>query len=88
MGGEPVPVSLDSVVDALHFDDQGSPFVVEWTAVGLLVRSAKPPVDALKELGYRQKQKVAKQFDIRANQSEEDLEEELQPYVEQLENKI
>lgn len=88
MGGDARPVTVESVPDAKHYDQQGDPFRVEWTALGLIVRSAKPPLDTLKELGYRQKQRLAKQFDIQANQTEEDLEDDLEPYVKELEDKI
>lgn len=88
MGGDARPVTVESVPDAKHYDQQGEPFRVEWTALGLIVRSAKSPLDRLKELGYRKKQKLAKQFDIQANQTEEDLENDLEPYVKDLEDKI
>lgn len=88
MGGEPRPVDIESIPDAQHFDDQGSPFEVEWTAVGMIARSAKPPLDAFKELGYRQKQRIAKQVGIQANQKEDELEDELGPYVKDLEDQL
>ena len=88
MGGDARPVTIESVADAKHYDQQGDPFKVEWTALGLLVRSAKPPLETLKELGYRKKQKIAKEFGVQASQTEDDLEEDLEPYVKELEDKI
>lgn len=70
--------------DALHFDRMGSPYEVVWTGVGKVARSGKKPLKSLKKMGYRQKQSLAKEFGIKANQSEDDLEDELRPVVEQL----
>lgn len=83
-GQEPRPEVIDNVDDALHFDRMGSPYEVEWTGVGKVARSGKKPLKSLKKMGYRQKQALAKEFDIKANQSEDDLEDELRPVVEQL----
>jgi hypothetical protein len=88
MGGDARPVTIEKIADAKHYDQQGDPFKVEWTALGLIARSAKSPLETLKELGYRKKQRLAKQFDIQANQTEEDLEDDLEPYVKELEDKI
>lgn len=88
LGGDPRPINLESIEEAKYFERKGDVYEVEWTVLGLLAKSAKPPVDALTDLGYRQKQKIAKRFDVKANQKEDELEEELKPYVEELENQI
>ncbi len=83
-GGDASPVELDNVRDAEKFEKIGGPYTVEWTSVGKVVRTTEGPLESLKEIGYRQKQKLAKEFGVKANQSESDLEEELQPVVEQI----
>lgn len=79
--------SVEEVEDALFFDDRDS-FVVSWTPAGLIARATHGSIESAKEvlssLDYRQKQKLAKDRGIKANQSEEELEEELQKAVEQL----
>lgn len=81
--------ATDSVEDAEFFDDKPN-YNVDWTTVGMLARryadgysSAKK---ALSEMGYRQKQKLAKAAGVQANQAEEDLEEELEEFAEQLQH--
>lgn len=88
LGGDPRPIAVDNIEDAKFFDSKSETIRVEWTAIGVVARSTKPPLDALKDLGYRQKQRLAKKFDIRANQKEATLEEELEPYVKELEEQI
>ena len=84
-------VSVDNVEDAVYFDENDS-FAVQWTPAGRIARAARGPVssvkDVLSRLDYREKQKLAKDSGIKANQSEEELEAELQETVEQLAEQI
>jgi hypothetical protein len=81
-------VSVDNVKDAEYFEGCEG-FAVEWTPTGRVVKATYGPVSSAKkvlkeQLGYRDKQKLAKERGIKANQSEEELEEELEQVVEQL----
>lgn len=85
--GSSVPVH--NVDDAQFFDEEkGEIYEVDWTAQGRLMSEVKDDVsdakEALKSLGYRQKQTLAKSFGIKANQTEDELEEELQEVAEEL----
>lgn len=80
-------VPVETVEDAAYFDDHES-FAVEWTPAGLIARAtsgaASSVKEALKSLDYRDKQKLAKENGIQANQSEEELEAELKEAAEEL----
>lgn len=85
-GGRKDWVPVGVLEDAAYFDDHES-FAVQWTPAGRIARAASGTVDGAKsllsKLGYREKQQLAKDHGIKANQSEEDLDEELQEVVEQ-----
>ncbi len=85
------PVPVGSVEDAEMFAGL-EPFTVEWTIHGQLARQVGDEVgsvsEALSTFGYRQKQSLAKTLGIKANQSEEDLEEELQEEVDSLQEVV
>lgn len=78
---------VTEVQDALAFDDVGV-LSVEWTPLGELAKHTEGPADeaaaALAQMGYRAKQQVAKSLGVRADGTEEELEERLQPEVERL----
>lgn len=86
-GNSDSAVGVESVEDALYFERKGV-FEVEWTPLGQLVRQTDGPVteaeSALANIGYRQKQKMAKSLGLKASGSEEELEERLKPEVEEL----
>ena len=71
---------VSELVDVRYFEEANG-YTVDWTAHGklkdVLARDEDSPKDALKEFSYNAKQSLAKGFGIKANQSEEDLEEEL-----------
>lgn len=83
MGGKSRPLTVENVEDVRTFDNNDA-YDVNWTVLGRIATSTKEPVEALRDMGYRKKQQLAKQFDIRANQSADSLEDELQPHVEEL----
>lgn len=76
---------VDEVEDAKYFDQHES-FAVKWTPAGRIARAANGTIesakDVLDEMGYREKQSLAKDHGIKANQKEEDLNAELQEVVE------
>lgn len=84
-------VPVESVEDAAYFDDHQS-FAVEWTPAGLIARAtsgaASSVKDALEALDYRDKQKLAKEYGIKANRSEEELTEELNEAAEELAQQV
>lgn len=81
--GRPKPI--DNLDDAR---EMAKGFEVDWTLHGEIARrtdgSLEQAREVVSEMGYRQKQKLAKTVGIKANQSEEDLEEELKEQVEGL----
>lgn len=89
MGGEPTPVEVNSVRDALEFAKQDV-FDVDWTVQGEVARrvgtKASDASEALSELSYRQKQKLttALGLNVKGNSKEEDLEQALEPAVEEM----
>lgn len=85
------PPEVSSVSDAEFFEEKPN-YVVEWSAVGTLTRKYSDDYESMKEaikdLGYRKKQDLAKSLGIQANQSEDDLEEALEGYAEQLQHQM
>lgn len=85
----PIPTDIYSVEDAEWFERQDV-YEVEWTSQGKLARKIGGHVDnakeALEQLGYRQKQKLVKAYEvnIRANAGEEELDEALEPIAEEM----
>lgn len=79
--------AVDSIQDAEEFDEQDG-FEVSWTVNGELMRHTDGTLESarqmLSDFGYRKKQELAKSLGIKANQSEEDLEEALQEEVDSL----
>lgn len=89
MGGEPHPTDVNSVQDARALEEQDV-FDVEWTAQGEVARrvgrQASSAKDALSALSYRQKQRLtsALNLDVKGNSPEDELEEALEPAVEEM----
>lgn len=80
-------VAISSLEDMRYF--AGKPnYEVDANTVGLLAERYGDEIGevkgGLKEMGYRQKQKIAKMAGISANQAEEDLEDALEDLAEQL----
>lgn len=86
-GGRIAWTPVENVEDAAYFDEHQS-FAVQWTPAGHLARaydSATTSVrEALSSLDYREKQALAKERGIKANQSEEELEAELAEAADEL----
>ena len=87
---EPLSNPVKSVQDAVFFA-QSEVFEVEWTAMGRVARlsqSLEGPatgVEAmLEELGYNEKQRLAKRLGLKAGGKEDELEERLRPEIEKL----
>lgn len=93
MGGEPRPEPVYNLEDALNFAKQDV-FEVDWTVQGEVARRVGQQVssaqDAMRELSYRQKQRLttALELDVRANSKEDELEEALEPAVEEMLSQI
>lgn len=85
----PRPTDVTSVEDAEWFESQDV-YEVDWTPQGKLARKIETPVENAKEvlsdLGYRQKQRLVKVYEVnvKANASEEELDEALQPVAEEM----
>jgi len=87
-----VPEDVESLESAEWLDDQQQ-FVVEWTIYGRAMRRLTreeydTPAEMLSDWNYRAKQRLAKSFGIKANQSEEELEAELEDEVERLQTQM
>lgn len=86
-----IPAVVENVEDALHFDDRPN-FRVEWTPMGRVVKATEGPVSeteaALGQMGYRQKQRIAKSLGIRADGSEDELNDRIAPEVEKLKEQM
>lgn len=89
MGGNPAPVSVRNLEDALSFAEQDV-FEVDWTVQGEVARRvgkhASDAQEALGGLTYRQKQRLttALGLDVQGNSKEEELEEALEPAVDEM----
>lgn len=81
------PVAFDSLEDVKHLEDANT-IEVDMTIHGEILRHTDGSLDDIREtvsgFGYRKKQALAKKLGVKANQSEEELEEALQEEVEQL----
>lgn len=93
-GSPDIPAETDSVEDALYFAENDT-FRVEWTAVGKVAKASQElegPATGiesmLSEMGYRQKQKLAKSLGLKAGGPEDELDERLKPEVEQLQRQM
>lgn len=79
-------------VDDLREFERKPNFAVERTPFGkmaeLIEDESEDVTEKLEELGYNAKQKLAKHFDIKANQSEEDLTNELSDMAEELKKQM
>ena len=87
-----VPKSVESL-EVAEWLESKSQFDVEWTARGRVARQlVGDEYDSIEEMwsdwGYRAKQQLAKSFGIKANQSEEDLESELENEVQELQSQM
>ncbi|MFB6284587.1 MAG: hypothetical protein ABEK59_11790 [Halobacteria archaeon] len=84
-----IPEEVENVEDAIAFEGRDN-LEVDWTPLGQLAKSTKGPATkaskALESIGYRQKQKIAKSLGLKANSSEEELDEKLKPEVERLQD--
>lgn len=84
-----LPTDVDSVSDAEWFETQDV-YDVEWTPQGKLARQVGDQVssaqEALEQLGYRQKQRLVKAWEVnvKANAGEEELDEALEPVAEEM----
>lgn len=89
-GAPDIPAEVYSVEDALQFARSDN-FRVEWSPMGRIAKLSQS-LDApateigamLSEMGYRQKQNLAKKLGLKAGGTEEELEERLKPEVEEL----
>lgn len=95
MGGSPRPTAVDSVEDAQYFEEQGSPFEVEWTTKGELLKRVSGPAvnaaEAVEEFGYQKKKQLASALGVEPESSHptsEELNEELEPAVEDLKRQM
>ena len=86
-------VGVSSLKDAKRFESLGI-FEVEWTPQGKVARMAGDSVSGansvLKELTYRQKQRLTSALDleVKGNAPEEELDEALGPAVEEMTDTI
>lgn len=82
-----IPAEVEEVEDAIYFD-RNDAFRVEWTPLGRLAKAAEGPATeaeaALEQIGYRQKQKIAKSLGLNAGGSEDELDDRIRPEIEQL----
>lgn len=94
-GGVPdSPAPVESITDAMYFDATED-FRVEWTALGHVARQSQA-LDApttgiesmLTDMGYRQKQKLAKRLGIKAHGTEDELTERLEPEMKRLQEQM
>jgi hypothetical protein len=90
--GQPDTVEeVDNVQDALYFAESGV-FEVEWSPLGRLAKATEGPVTeseaALEQIGYRQKQKIAKSLGLKAGGSEDELDERIQPEIDRLKEQM
>lgn len=89
MGGNPSPVAVHSLKDATVLDRQDV-FEVDWTVQGEVARRVGPSAtdahEALSGLSYRQKQRLtsALNLDVKGNAKEDELEEALEPAVDEM----
>lgn len=94
LGAPDSPATVDSVKDALYFEDVGV-FEVDWSAIGRVAKASQSLEEPageigsmLSDMGYRQKQKLAKSLGLKAGGSEEELDDRLRPEIEQLQNQM
>lgn len=89
MGGNPRPVAVHNLQDALSLAEQDV-FEVDWTVQGEVAKRVGPSAsnakDALADLSYRQKQRLTStlNLDVKGNAKEDELEEALEPAVEEM----
>lgn len=95
MGGSPRPTTIEDVDDALFFERQGDPYTVEWSTQGKLAKKLGGPVsdvkEALSDVGYHEKKRLAKAFGVKPEAShptQEELDAELEPVVEDLKHQM
>lgn len=88
---EDIPEEVEDVEDALHFEGV-SVFRVEWTPLGRIAKEADGPVTeteaALQQVGYRTKQKLAKSLGLKADGSEDELDERIEPHIQELQQQM
>lgn len=79
-------------LESAQWYEQKDAFEITWTVRGRVLRRLNNGYESverlLAEMDYRPLQQLAKTFDIRANQSEEELEEALAPEIEQLQRQM
>lgn len=84
-------LEVDNLEDLRYFDRKGS-YSVNWTVRGQLINKLAGEDDSVGEaidsFSYRAKQELAKGFGINANQSSEELTEELTEVGEDLQEKM
>lgn len=94
LGADDQPAHVESVKDALYFAGLEN-FEVEWTAVGRvaqLSQELESPAEGIEamltDMGYRQKQRLAKSLGLKAGGTEDELNERLKPEVERLQQQM
>lgn len=94
VSGEPTTLAVHSLEDARQFEQQDETFDVEYTAQGQVARMVGDSVanagSVLKELSYRQKQRLTSSLnlEVKGNAPEEELDEALAPAVEEMTEQI
>lgn len=82
-----IPEEVHEVEDAQYFAEKGV-FEVDWTPLGRLAKAteghASKAESALSQIGYREKQRIAKAVGVRADGTESELEERLAPEIDNL----
>lgn len=92
--GAPTEQVVQSLEDARHFEQQDDTFDVDWTAQGRVARMVGDSVadagSVLKNLSYRQKQRLTSSLnlDVKGNAPEEELNEALEPAVQEMTEQI
>lgn len=84
-------VEVENVEDALYFDESDV-FEVEWSPLGRIAKATESPVTdaqaALNQIGYREKQRIAKALGLNAGGTEDELEERIEPEIETLQEQM
>lgn len=94
VSGEATTLPVYSLEDARRFEKQDDTFEVEYTAQGQVARMVGDSISnassVLKELSYRQKQRLTSglNLDVKGNAPEEELDEALEPAVEEMTEQI
>lgn len=91
---DPTTLPVRSLEDARHFEQKSDTFELEYTAQGKVANMVGDSVSnassVLKELSYRQKQRLTSSLnlEVKGNAPEEELDEALEPAVEEMTQRI